>query len=74
MDDSGDAGVGWMVVVGSDDNGAPGSWRWNVKRCRGTSLENVASSDRTYVEHADALRAAQAFMAAEQIWNRSDDD
>ena len=73
VDDSGDAGAGWMVVV-SDENGAPGSWRWNVKRRRGASLETVAGSDQTYLKHADARRAAQAFMSAEQIWNRSDND
>ena len=65
-------GVGWMVVVGSGDNGAPGSWHWNVKRRRGNHLETVAGSDQTYLEHDDALRAARAFMAAEQIWDSSD--
>ncbi len=63
-----------MAVVVSDDNGAPGSWRWSVKRRCGDRLETVATSDETYQEHDDALVAARAFMSAEQTWERTDDD
>ena len=61
--------VEWMVVVISENNGAPGSWRWNVKRHSGTRLETIATSDQTYLAHDDALLAGQGFMSAEQIWN-----
>ena len=73
VDGDSDLSVGWLAVVVNDNNGAPGSWRWNVKRRRGARLETVATSDQTYLEHDDALRAAQAFMAAEQIWDGTDD-
>ena len=66
-----------MAVVVSENNGAPGSWRWNVKRRRGARWEIIASGDRDYLEHRDAMEAAQAFMSAERIWDRPeqiDDD
>ena len=61
--------IGWMAVIVSDDNGAPGSWRWNVKQRRGARWETIAKSDRGYLEHRDAMAAAQAFMSAERIWD-----
>ena len=44
VDDDSNLAVDWMAVVVSDDNGAPGSWRWSVKRRRGDRLETVATS------------------------------
>ena len=51
--------------------GAPGSWRWSVKRRRGTRLETVATSDRAYPRHQDAPQAAEAFVSAEKTWDRA---
>ena len=69
MDTDQSPAVEWMVVVVSENNGEPGPWRWNVKRRSGTKLETIASSGRSYRERDDALRAAQEFMSAEQIWD-----
>ena len=69
MDTDESPAVEWMVVVISENNGAPGSWRWNVKRRIGTRLETVAASGQTYLAHDDALLAGQRFLSAEQIWD-----
>ena len=61
-----------MAVVVNENNGAPGHWRWNVKRRRGTRWDTIASSDRTYLDEDAALQAAQAFATAERIWDRPD--
>ena len=65
---------GWMVVAVSDANGAPGSWRWNVKRHRQNRWETIVSSDRAYLSRGDAVQAAEDFMSAERTWDRSDPD
>ena len=60
---SGDPDGGWMVVAASDANGAPGSWRWNVKRHRQDRWETVVSSDRACLSCGDAVQAAEDFMS-----------
>ena len=60
-----------MVVVVSEFNGEPGSWRWNVKRCRSARWETLANSSAAYRDHDEARRPAQAFVSAERIWDRS---
>ena len=65
------AAVECMTVVVSEHKGASGSWRWSVKRRRGTRLETVATSDRAYPRHQDALQAAEAFVSAEKTWDRA---
>ena len=72
MNGVGDRDVGWMAVVISEQNGEPGSWRWNVKRHRSTRWETIATSDGTYLDHDAAQQAAQAFMSAERIWDHPD--
>ena len=59
----------WMIVVASEDNGAPGSWRWNVKRRRGARWSTVVESDQAYLDH-DEAQEARAFVSAERIWDR----
>ena len=51
----------------NESNGAPGAWRWNVKRFGSAGWETVASSDRAYFDHDEAKEAAQAFVSAETI-------
>lgn len=48
-------------------DGAPGAWRWNVKRRGGTRWETIANSDETYL--GTTMRCKQPMRSCP--WRRS---